>query len=116
VVSPPIFQQFSEFESIVLKFDDDVAKELWVKCADKIFSLAPNEKELALPPNGISTYYSPNITKDDVDFVQDYLNENKICPENTRLWKLSDDVYELRYAAIKPITGEVARQSFFSII
>eukprot|EP01127_Copromyxa_protea_P014426 TRINITY_DN4010_c0_g1_i1.p1 TRINITY_DN4010_c0_g1~~TRINITY_DN4010_c0_g1_i1.p1 ORF type:complete len:708 (+),score=177.58 TRINITY_DN4010_c0_g1_i1:42-2165(+) len=95
-----------EFAKIVLKFPDPQVEALWESCGPHIFSLQENERELSLPPKGVSTYYSDNITQEDIDFVGEFLNEKKIDPENTRLWKLSDDVYELRYAAVKPIVGE----------
>lgn len=97
-----------ELGAIVLKTGNERVRELWEKSADKIYSLTANERELSLPPKGVSTYYSENITQEDIDFVQDYLNEKNINPYNTRLWKLSDDTYELRYAAVKEISGEVS--------
>lgn len=96
-----------EFGAVILATGDETAKELWDKCADKMFSLEANERELGLPPKGISTYYSDNITQADIDLVQDYMNEKSISPYNTRLWKIDDNTYELRYAAVNPISGEV---------
>eukprot|EP01101_Sappina_pedata_P006732 TRINITY_DN3430_c0_g1_i1.p1 TRINITY_DN3430_c0_g1~~TRINITY_DN3430_c0_g1_i1.p1 ORF type:complete len:720 (-),score=332.05 TRINITY_DN3430_c0_g1_i1:73-2169(-) len=53
------------------------------------FSLEPNVRQLGFPPEGISTYYSANVTKEDAEFVQGFLTEQKLSEYNTRLFKLS---------------------------
>jgi len=37
--------------------------------------------------NGTTSYYSSNVTKDDAKFVDDWCQELKISPLNTRLFK-----------------------------
>jgi dipeptidyl-peptidase-3 len=78
----------SQFELIVHSAGNAVANQLWDKCKVKVYSLEPSERELGLPPAGVSSYYSENITKADIELVQEVLNENKIEAYNTRLFKV----------------------------
>ena len=40
--------------------------------------------------NGTTSYYSSNVTKADAKLVDDWCQELKISPLNTRLFKISD--------------------------
>jgi len=66
---------------------------------DRIYSLDSNVLSLALPPKGVSTYYSDNITEKDIELVKDFMQERGISPYNTRLWKLAENSYEIKIAA-----------------
>jgi len=46
--------------------------------------------------NGTNSYYSSNITKDDAKMIDEWCQDLKISPLNTRLFKLADKEYELR--------------------
>ena len=45
---------------------------LWNKVGSAIFSLSSNELQLGLESDGVSTYYSANITKADTLVVKRY--------------------------------------------
>ena len=49
-----------------------------------MYSLLPRHCALGLG-DGVSTYYSPNCTMEDAKFVQGFLDQEGISPENTRL-------------------------------
>ena len=40
--------------------------------------------------NGVSSYYSSNVTKDDIKYIDDFCQREKISPLNTRLFKSAD--------------------------
>ena len=54
--------------------------------------------------NGTTSYYTPNITKDDAKFIDNWCQELNISPLNTRLLKSGDNQFELRLAS--QIAGE----------
>ena len=65
------------FEKIVKssqawKEDQEVMNGIWESCHEKMFSLAPNELNLDLPPNGVTKYFSDNCIQEDADLVQRY--------------------------------------------
>jgi dipeptidyl-peptidase-3 len=45
--------------------------------------------------NGTSSYYSSNVTSEDAKVVDEFCQKEKISPLNTRLFKLSENVYFL---------------------
>lgn len=45
---------------------------LWKHCGDKIFSHASSELRLGIGTSGVSSYYSSNISLDDIKTVQEY--------------------------------------------
>jgi dipeptidyl-peptidase-3 len=73
--------------------------ELLDSCLDKVYSLEEKEKMLNFPEMGTSTYYSPNVTKNEIDLVQKFMEEKKISPYNTRLFKTGDNQLEIRIAS-----------------
>ncbi|KAL1306715.1 hypothetical protein AAFC00_005382 [Neodothiora populina] len=52
---------------------------------------------LGYPPTHLTNYYpdSPDITKEEIEAVSEFLKEKKVLPENTRLRKLASGDYEL---------------------
>jgi dipeptidyl-peptidase-3 len=57
---------------------------------------------LGYPDHGhLSTYYpdSPDITKDEIDAVSAWMEKKGLLPENTRLRKTQDGVYEILIAS-----------------
>lgn len=67
--------------------------------SEKIYSLRDNEVALNIPPKGISTYYSDDIRESDIEFVQQFMQEQNISAYNTRLFKIDDNHYDLRLAS-----------------
>lgn len=69
---------------------------------NRVYSLSPKEAMLNFPESGISSYYSSNITKDDIKVSQKLMEELGISPYNTRLFKLNDNTLEIKIAAGSP--------------
>ncbi|GAM17970.1 hypothetical protein SAMD00019534_011450 [Acytostelium subglobosum LB1] len=61
--------------------------EMWNSCGDLMYSLEPRQRELGLEEQGLSTYYSPDIKRSEIDIVQEYLDSKSISGYNTRLFK-----------------------------
>jgi dipeptidyl-peptidase-3 len=68
---------------------------------DKIYSLSSGELQLAMPGSGVTTYYSADITRDEVDLVQRWMTTALPADSsyNTRIFKCADGVLQLRVAA-----------------
>eukprot|EP01156_Anaeramoeba_ignava_P017962 Anaeramoba_ignava/a90457_317.p1 GENE.a90457_317~~a90457_317.p1 ORF type:complete len:695 (+),score=214.82 a90457_317:23-2086(+) len=82
-------EEFSKIISSSTK--KDVVIPLYEKVKDRIFSLSDEEKTLGFPGEGISTYYSPNIRKPDIELAQKFLDSIKLMPNTTRLFKNDED-------------------------
>ncbi|XP_071962742.1 dipeptidyl peptidase 3-like [Antedon mediterranea] len=83
--------------------DSTTIEKIWNACGDNMYSLEPVQKQMGLGDKGISTYFSGNCTLEDAELAQKFLNEKKISPYNTRLFKTigADEKpeYEVRLAA-----------------
>ncbi|XP_063699162.1 dipeptidyl peptidase 3-like isoform X2 [Culicoides brevitarsis] len=67
-----------------------------------IFSLSDREKTLGLNPEGVTTYFSSNCTKEDAHIVDEFLKAKKLELWNARTFKTVKDgsnVYEIRFAS-----------------
>eukprot|EP01128_Nolandella_sp_AFSM9_P003514 TRINITY_DN1510_c0_g1_i1.p1 TRINITY_DN1510_c0_g1~~TRINITY_DN1510_c0_g1_i1.p1 ORF type:complete len:693 (-),score=170.37 TRINITY_DN1510_c0_g1_i1:138-2183(-) len=73
------------------------------KCVDALYSLEKNVRELGFYPGGITTYYSPDIEKSDVDFVDAAMNERGLNPYNTRVFR-NQSGYDIRVASVQKDT------------
>jgi dipeptidyl-peptidase-3 len=79
------------------------AADLYALVEDDIYDTSPGS--MGYPSDGLmSNYYpdSPNISKEEIDGVQAFLESKKIYSENTRLRKIREDdqvVYELLIAS-----------------
>jgi dipeptidyl-peptidase-3 len=89
------------FASIANASGSTRASELLVGVMDKIYSLSSGELQLAMPGSGVTTYYSPNIRREDVDCVQRWMTSALPADSsyNTRVVKSADDALQLRIAA-----------------
>jgi dipeptidyl-peptidase-3 len=75
--------------------------KLYESFKDCIFANDTIEKmHLGYPPEHLSTYYpdSPDITKDEISTISDFLEAKKLLPENTRIRKTGQD-YEVLVAS-----------------
>lgn len=90
----------SDFDKIIQSFDHSKIRELYGKVKDDIYAATPNARLLlGYPADGhVSGYYSQNISKEDVEFVQRFLEENNISALNTRLFKDNAGKYEVKIA------------------
>lgn len=64
----------------------------------------PGLLHLGFPDDGhLTTYYpdSPDITKDEIGAVSEWMREKGLLPENTRLRKTQDGVFELLIASAR---------------
>ncbi|KAK8810767.1 hypothetical protein WA158_007342 [Blastocystis sp. Blastoise] len=94
-------QQFEKilFASTAFEKENKFMTSIYNKIQDQLFDISNNVLRIGIDNHGINTYYSPNVTRKDAEFIQQFLNENKIQAWNTRLWKLNDAEYELRLAS-----------------
>ena len=66
-------------------------KDLYDQVKLKIFSLEDNELLLGLGGSeGVTSYFSKNCTRPDAEKADKFMQENKVCAENTRLLKSED--------------------------
>jgi dipeptidyl-peptidase-3 len=82
-----------------LEFKKDILN-LFEKYKDKIYSCTKKELSLGLEENGISTYYSENITRADIKIVREFMQQKNLSPYNTRLWKLDNNLFEIKIASV----------------
>lgn len=66
-----------------------------------IYKLDNNDKILGFPPNDTTMYYSPNMTVDEIKFVDNYMRSINIEPWNTRLEKDKHGMYIVHIASIQ---------------
>lgn len=78
------------FKSIVSV--DAKALEIYTKVEKAIFATEPEAANLLgyADKGHVTSYYSPNIKKDEIDTIQGILADKGILPENTRLFKNED--------------------------
>lgn len=82
----------------------------WEAIASMVYDLSADNKQMGLEGAGISTYYSPNISKEKIQVVQDFLATQNLGDQayNTRLFDRGD-VLELAIASAEvkaPATHE----------
>ncbi|EME49997.1 hypothetical protein DOTSEDRAFT_68754 [Dothistroma septosporum NZE10] len=79
------------------------AEKLWNQIKDAVYdSRSISRMHLGYLDEGhVSTYYpdSNDITKDDISYVSDWLKDQGLMPENTRLRKLDSGDFELLIAS-----------------
>jgi dipeptidyl-peptidase-3 len=68
-----------------------------------MYSTGPKERQLAFSDKGVTTYYSCNCVKKDLQLIQQFMTEKSLEPYNTRVFKRQDKdgraVYDLRLAS-----------------
>eukprot|EP00794_Sanderia_malayensis_P020439 gene20439-22454_t len=96
------------WQSEAFKDHSVLMEPLWGECCNAIYNVESRFCELGMEDKGISTYYSSNCKKEDVELVQEFMKEKDISPYNTRLFKTQSKdgkcSYELRLASV--ITSE----------
>ncbi|KAG5511460.1 hypothetical protein JKF63_07423 [Porcisia hertigi] len=100
------------------KFIPSIPKETFAKIAasakgspgvdaqllDAIYDLGEDKLTLDFPPNGITRYYSPNVTREDAVLANDFLASKKMDGVNTRVFKEEDGTLVIRVAAAREKT------------
>jgi dipeptidyl-peptidase III len=74
--------------------------ELWDELRDAIYSLEADELQLGMGREGLSAYYSENVTKADLDVVSSFLKKKNIEAWNTRVFKNDDGTLIIRFASV----------------
>ncbi|XP_055953137.1 dipeptidyl peptidase 3-like [Argiope bruennichi] len=86
------------------KEDPTHLDRLLSSCLESIYSLKDSLCRLGFPSNGITTYFSKNISKEDDEIVKNFMKEKGIEAWNTRLFKVTDEIgkscYEIRLASV----------------
>ncbi|MEZ6194726.1 MAG: dipeptidyl peptidase 3 [Planctomycetota bacterium] len=80
--------------------DDEEIVEIWERVKDRVYSLEKDELQLGLESEGVSAYYSENVTKKDLEVVAAFMKERQIEAWNTRVLKDDAGVLELRFASV----------------
>ncbi|KND04584.1 dipeptidyl-peptidase III [Spizellomyces punctatus DAOM BR117] len=112
----------NDFEKIVRASGSETAVKLFEQVRDAVYAAEPDAQLLiGFPAEGhVSGYYSPNISKHDVQLVQALLEQKNISALNTRLFKLSENEYEVRIASAKvtksPETFEISEGKVVKVI
>jgi len=83
------------------KADPKAWEDLWTKLSSMIYSLDPRLRQLGFDQNGISTYYSLDVKEKEARLIQEYMDEQKISPYNTRLFKIGEEKFEIWQAAVE---------------
>lgn len=94
------------------------AEKLWEQIKDDVYeSSSIGKMHLGYIDSGhISTYYpdSPDITHAEIEYVSDFLKDQGLMPENTRLRKTSSGDFELLIASAvtEPATRDVKQSQW----
>lgn len=74
---------------------------IWINIEKALYEVNPPFWEIGLPDeNGLSPYYSTNITRQNTDLIKDFLKQQGISQLNTRIIKLNEKEYEVRIASV----------------
>lgn len=90
-----VIQCSSSYEENSTWFD-----KVWNACCNDMYNLDKRRRELGIGEKGVSTYYSSNITEEDITTVQKFMTTKNLSPYNTRLFKDSDGKFDLRLASM----------------
>lgn len=88
-------------EKLVGSVKSSDIQDLWSKIKEPMYSTAPEKKNLlGFPDEGhTTTYYSKDVTKAEIQAVQNVLAHDGLLVENSRLFKTGDNQFELRVAS-----------------
>mmetsp|Transcript_6724 Transcript_6724/g.41073 ORF Transcript_6724/g.41073 Transcript_6724/m.41073 type:complete len:722 (-) Transcript_6724:2944-5109(-) len=100
------------FERFLRCSEADVERtaRLWKRVKHDVYALEPRRRQLGFGPvDGVSSYYASNVTREDAQLVQDFLDAKGIGASNTRLFKVRvegvGNVYQLRIASARKDAG-----------
>jgi len=83
-------------ESEAYKLEPSKIQEIWESIELEIYTFSKPYGEIGFRDNEcLSSYYSPNMTKDDCKFIQEFLESISRSPLNTRVIKVDDNFYKV---------------------
>jgi dipeptidyl-peptidase-3 len=92
-------------------------ERVWPLVEREVFALETPFASLGLPAEGgVTGYFSPSMTPEDLTDVKDFLAEIKLSPLNTRAFKLHDGSIEITVGSInKHATEHTFRGKKFKV-
>jgi len=80
-----------------------VIEDCWARIKREVYSEQDPHQHIGfVDKNGVSSYYSANVTSEDAKFIDEFCQANKISPLNTRLFKSTDGkTFDLRIASVE---------------
>lgn len=84
------------------KNDEKLIGELWEKAKGPIYLLTERTKTLGLAPDGVTTYFSSNMTTADSELVSEWMKANKLEAYICRTFKSQNGdkvVYDIKLAS-----------------
>lgn len=95
--------------SCAFKTHGDVMSNIWEKINYEVYTEKDPHQHIGFPDkNGVTSYYSYNVTSADAELLDKFCQEHKISPLNTRLFKEEDEEgvrYVLRIASAETKSG-----------
>ena len=79
----------------------DVMDDCWNRISREVYKETDPHQHIGFPDqNGVTSYYSANVTSDDAKFIDEFCQKENISPLNTRLFLSADKkIYDLRIAS-----------------
>ena len=79
----------------------DVIDDCWARISHEVYSEDDPHQHIGFPDkNGVTGYYSSNVTSEDATFMDEFCQSNNISPLNTRFFKSEDGKnFNLRIAS-----------------
>jgi hypothetical protein len=73
----------------------------------EVFALDKPFSSLGLPADGgVTGYFSPNMTPDDLTLIRDFFGDSKLSPLNTRAFKHGEGKFEITVGSINVSKSE----------
>ncbi|KAJ6234065.1 dipeptidyl peptidase 3 [Anaeramoeba flamelloides] len=79
----------------------EVLTPIFERIQKPMFSINEKDQSLGFPYQNVSSYYSPDITKEDIDVSEKFMKEQNMLPLTSRLWKVDQKHLEYRFASIE---------------
>ena len=66
-------------------------ENIWARIEREVYTEEDPHQHIGFPDkNGVTSYYSANVTSDDAKFIDEFCQREEISPLNTRLFKSED--------------------------
>lgn len=115
-VSKEKFLKFIKISEAEKKYADQF-NLIWINVERSLYEVNPPFWEIGLPDeNGLSSYYSTNITRQNTDLVKNFLKEQGISQLNTRIIKHNEKEYEVRIASVMAHTKKFVYHNDINIV